>query len=170
MKRLSLFATILVWLYNHSLGLAQEMAADSTARIMPPAFSESVIPSLFKLGLALLVIIVLIYLSVLMLKKMSSTRLGKSGNAGSIEVVDRHFLAPKKQLCLVKVSKRYFLVGATEQAINLLADVSDQDLEQDRKVAQPRGEAPGFSFKKILTDVRNNFSILSRQAENTQKS
>jgi flagellar biogenesis protein FliO len=146
---------------------AQTMAGDSASQISTPGISDQVAPTLFRLGIALLVIIVLIYLSVLMLKKVSNARMGKQSLPGTINVVDRHHLSPKKQLCLVKVDKKYLLVGVSEQAINLVADVSDQNFEKKEAVAKPQYQ--GFSFNKFLSDAKANLSMFSH-ADSPQKS
>ncbi len=142
--------------------------ADSVKAVGAPDFSSQMAPTLAKLGIALLVIVVLIYLSIFMLKKLSYAKSGKSGLSGIIDIVDRHHLSPKKQLCLVRVDKKYLLVGITEQAVNLVADVSDQNLETKQTVSKP--EYQGFSFKKFFNEAKMNLPMFSRQVENPQKS
>ena len=147
---------------------AQETGADSVKLLNTPGMADNIGPTLLRLGLALLLIVGLIYLSVLMLKKVSNARVGKQGMGGTIDVVDRHHLAPKKQLCLVKVDKKYLLVGVSDQSISLVADVSDQKFERKEAVAKPQYQ--GFSFKKLFSEARMNLPLLSKHAENTQKS
>ena len=160
-------AALLVLLCLSGNLFAQSMAGDSASHISTPGIPDQVGPTLFRLGIALLVIVVLIYISVLMLKKVSNARMGKQSLPGTINVVDRHHLSPKKQLCLVKVDKKYLLVGVTEQAVNLVADVSDQNFEKKEAVAKPQYQ--GFSFKKFLSDARMGLPMFSH-ADNPQKS
>lgn len=166
MSRIFIVALLILLCLSGSV-LAQSMAGDSTSHISTPGISDQMFPTLFRLGIALLVIVVLIYISVLMLKKVSNARMGKQSLPGTINVVDRHHLSPKKQLCLVKVDKKYLLVGVTEQAVNLVADVSDQNFEKKEAVAKPQYQ--GFSFKKFLSDAKMNLPMFSH-ADSPQKS
>jgi flagellar biosynthetic protein FliO len=167
MKKLLIPILLLLFL-SVNIAFAQESQADTARAVQTPGLSENVGPTLLRMGVALLLIIGLIYLSVLMLKKFSTARMGKQGMGGTINVVDRHHLAPKKQLCLVKVDKKYLLVGVTDQAVNLVADVSDQDFERKEAVAKPQYQ--GFSFKKLLSDARMNLPMFSKHADSPHKS
>jgi flagellar biogenesis protein FliO len=160
-------ATIIILLCLCGNAFAQNMAGDSVSQISTPGITDQMAPTLFRLGIALLVIVVLIYLSVLMLKKVSNARMGKQSLPGTINVVDRHHLSPKKQLCLIKVDKKYLLVGVTEQSVNLVADVSDQNFERKEAIAKPQYQ--GFSFKKFLSDAKTNLPMFSH-ADSPQKS
>ncbi|MBD3217189.1 MAG: flagellar biosynthetic protein FliO [candidate division Zixibacteria bacterium] len=159
---------LMILALSMSAVFAQETEADTAQAMQTPGFSDNLGPTIFRMGIALLLIIGLIYLSVLMLKKFSNARMGKQGMGGTINVVDRHHLAPKKQICLIKVDKKYLLVGVTDQAVNLVADVSDQNFERKEAVSKPQYQ--GFSFKKLLSDARMNLPMFSKQAENPQKS
>jgi len=170
MSRVILFATALLIILAGSPLMADDIPADTVAASTPltPEFSGQVAPTLFKLGMALLLIVALIYISIMMLKKLSNGKMGKQGLTGTIEVVDRHHLSPKKQLCLIKIENKHFLIGVTEQAVNLVADVSDQEFKKQGAVSKP--EYQGFSFKRFFSEARLNLPMLSGQVKNPHKS
>jgi flagellar biogenesis protein FliO len=170
MKKAVIILSVLISLLTVGSVYAQPGSTDTTSLAEPvtPGLTGEMMPTLVKLGMALLFIAVLIYVAVIMLKKLSSGKVGRGTISGSIEIVDRHFLSQKKQLCLVKVDQKYLLVGATEQTVNLVADVSDQNFHQKEVVSRP--DYQGFSFRKFFTEAKNNLPSFSRQAENPQKS
>ena len=169
MSRVILSLTILLTLLAGTPLFADENAADSVSASTPltPEFSGQMAPTLFKLAMALLLIVALIYVSIIMLKKLSYGKMGKQGMSGTIEVVDRHHLSPKKQLCLIKIENKHFLVGVTDQAVNLVADVSDQEFKKRDAVAKP--EYQGFSFKRFFSEAKLNLPTFSTQVKNPQK-
>lgn len=63
--------------------------------------------------------------------KYGGPRLGAwRGVAGSkhIDIVARRALDPKKQLWIIRVGKRHFLLGSAEGAVNCLAELQDTDV------------------------------------------
>lgn len=169
MSRVILSLIIILTYFAATPLLAEDSAVDTVSAAAPitPEFSGQMAPTLFKLGLALLLIVGLIYVSILMLKKLSYGKMGKQGLSGTIEIVDRHHLSPKKQLCLVKIENKHFLVGVTDQAVNLVADVSDQEFKKREAVAKP--EYQGFSFKRLFNEAKLNLPVFTTQVKNPQK-
>jgi len=73
-------------------------------------------------------------------------------NTGSIniQVISTQPLMPKKFISIVKIHKNYFVLGISDNAINLidkLDDISDEDLKPGIK------EKRGFEFFKM---IKNN--------------
>lgn len=168
MSRPTAIITILICLMVCGSVCAQSTVSDTTETLMTPGISDQIGFTLLKLGLALIMIVGLIYLSVIMLKKLSYGRMGKQTLSGTIRIEDRNFVSPKKQLCLVRIDKKVLLVGITEQAINLVADVSDQDFEPKQTISKP--EYQSFSFRKMFSEAKLNLPFFSQRAENPQKS
>lgn len=133
-----------------SAAFAQESEQD----VPLPGVTDGLFPVLMKLGLALLVIVVLIYVAMLVLRKFSLGRAGIMGGKGSLEVLERSYFAPKKFVCLLRVEKKVLLVGVSENNINLVADVSDQDFAALEK-KQEKTKYSSFTeyFKQARTQL-----------------
>jgi flagellar biogenesis protein FliO len=168
MNKPAVLITILICLAVCGSAFAQSTISDTTETVATPGISDQLGSTLLKLGLALVMIVGLIYLSVIMLRKLSHGKMGRQALSGTIRIEDRNFVSPKKQLCLVRIDKKVLLVGITEQAINLVADVSDQDFETKQIVSKP--EYPSFSFKKMFSEAKVNLPFFSQRVENPQKS
>lgn len=168
MSKPVILITILICLAVCGSAYAQGTISDTTETMATPGISDQLGSTLLKLGLALVLIVGLIYLSVIMLRKLSYGKMGKQALSGTIRIEDRNFVSPKKQLCLVRIEKKILLVGITEQAINLVADVSDQDFEIKQTISKPG--YPSFSFKKLFTEAKVNLPFFSQHVENPQKS
>jgi flagellar protein FliO/FliZ len=94
-----------------------------------PSLTESVLPSLTRIAISLIIIVAIIYATIFLLKKLSGNRIGgRKGKA--IEVVEQTYLAPKKSVCLLKLADRAVLVGITEQNINMLTEFNWEDLPE----------------------------------------
>jgi len=168
MSKPALIIAFIICLAAYSCAFAQGNPGDSLATVTTPGISGEVGSTLLRLGLALVLIMGLIYICVMMLRKLSYGKLGRQPLSGSIRIVDRNFISPKKQLCLVKIEKKVFLIGVTEQAVNLVADVSDQDFQSKQQPGKP--EYTGFSFRRLFSDAKMNLHIFARHSENPQKS
>ena len=108
---------------------SQAIGTETEASQMP-SLTESVLPSLTRIGLSLCVIVAIIYLTIFLLKKLSGNRIGgKKGTA--IQVVETTYLAPKKSVCLLKLADRAVLVGITDNNINLLTELEWDSLPQE---------------------------------------
>jgi len=122
-------------------------------------FGSDLGPALFKLLGALILILVIIYGSVWLMKRFSGARAGGGGN--NISVLERHFLAPKQALYLIRVGQRHMLVGGSESGLRHLADLSADDLGQGAKDGARPGEES--KFNKVLKQARQTFMPLLRE-------
>lgn len=87
--------------------------------------------AVLKIVLALPVVLVLAYLSV---RYGLAYKKGFQGANRELKLVDQLFLAPKSRICVIKVGKKYLVVGVGEKEITYLAELQDY----------PEGEvAPG---------------------------
>lgn len=123
-----------------------------------PSMSESLWPALMKLGVAVLVIVVLIYVSMVVLRKFTLGKSGIMGGKGALEVLERSYFAPKKFVCLMRVGEKVLLLGVSDTNINLVADVSDQEFSAPTKKG---AREKGSSFKTYLQQARSHLSTLT---------
>jgi flagellar biosynthetic protein FliO len=55
----------------------------------------------------------------------------KFQRGGSIKVLERTAIEPKKSLYLVEAFKRYFVIGVSEHGINLLAEIDSKSIDNE---------------------------------------
>jgi|GEM_PF-3809071 len=118
--------------------------------------SRSTYPSLAVTILSLIGVCVLAYF-VLHFLYTPARRYLRFGSK-NIEIWDRVNLIPQKALflSLVKVGKRLFLLGISEQRVNLLYEFSEKEIEEMSKVMHPAvggGYVPGKGFKEIIGKI-----------------
>jgi flagellar biosynthetic protein FliO len=131
----------------------QEIPAQTTAAVEEdmeiPSLTESVLPSLTRIGVSLAVIVGIIYLAVFMLRKLSGNKLG--GQKGTtIQVIEHAYLGPKKSVCLIRLADRALLVGVTETNINMLTELEWASLPQATIEKAVRGNS---SFQGFLNEA-----------------
>ncbi len=75
----------------------------------------------------LAIVLALFYGMVTLFKKgvVSRGKLGFLNNAKLVEVLSTTYIAPKKSMILVKAYNQVFLVGSTDNSLNLIAEVKD---------------------------------------------
>lgn len=114
-------------------------------RAVTPSMTDMVLPSLTRIGLSLLIIIGIIYISVFLMRRLSGRRTG-GGRGKTIQVIEQTFLSPKKSVCLLKLADRAVLVGITEANISLLTEMAWDELPQDflQKATEKRAGFQGF--------------------------
>lgn len=62
-----------------------------------------------------------------------------------LEVVDRLPLDPRRSIMVIRLGERFFLVGATEQGINLLSRLETEEVEEALATAAARRDATSLS-------------------------
>lgn len=124
-------------------------ALDTLTDVGTSSLIQESMPSLARILAALLVIIVVIYLGVFLLRRMSGNRLG-SGRGKTIQVIEQTYLAPKKSVCLLKLADRAVLIGITDAAITLLTELEWDSLPPE--VVKKLAESPA-GFSGFLNDA-----------------
>lgn len=81
-----------------------------------------------KMTGALALILGIMFLLIFFLKKWN--RITGKSSPGYIDVIENKPLLPKRYLSLVRIADKYFLVGSTEQNMNLLGTVTRNELEK----------------------------------------
>lgn len=133
------------------------IAQQGEEQLPVPAVSEDLWPVMMKLALAVLVVVVLIYITMLLLRKVSLGRAGILGGKGSLEVLERSYFAPKKMVCLLRVGEKVLLVGVSDYSVNLVADVSDQDLTTNESKGSKKA---GVGFSSYLERAKSHLSTI----------
>jgi len=98
----------------------------------------------FILKLALVVI--LAYVSMLALKKFTQRRTAASGKGAALRAVDTIGLAPNRQLHIVTLGERAFLLGSTPESVSLISDISEAQSVPGATKSPPHAEQdPAFT-------------------------
>jgi flagellar biosynthetic protein FliO len=102
----------------------------------------------FKLLLALVLIIAMIYLTAWVARRRWR---GPSSDNG-IRILAHHYVGPRKMIQLLQVGKRGLLIGVTERNISSLGELDAEELLQ---FTAERGQNPGVTpnFSESLKSV-----------------
>lgn len=88
--------------------------------------TKSLIGSLVNVGVALTVVIMLLYAFVYLLKKSGISQGGASNS--KIKVLETKMVAPKKYIAIVDVAGKIITIGITEQNISLLTELGEESV------------------------------------------
>ncbi len=141
MKKILPAALILVVSVFAADIFAQTVASDSASAPTQNVYSPSLFGIVAKLIISMVIIVGLIYLSMYFLKKINSRAAGGGIIGDTIKIIGRTFLSPKQSLYLVKIGERYTIIGATEQSVSMIGELSKAEAEK----FESRGKAPGDS-------------------------
>lgn len=97
-------------------------------------------------GLKLLLVIGLLYLTLAGLRRLQKAKGASLGNTATIQVLETVGLAPGRTLHLVVVGEKTLLIGSTDHNVSLLANLAESTipLTDDLAVA-PAEEAPSYT-------------------------
>jgi flagellar protein FliO/FliZ len=118
-------------------------------------FSQNATLSMFKMISALVVVLVCIYVCIYLLKKFMKRRTTAGGREGLLEVLETAYLGPRKTISLVRVADKSVLLGITENQINILTELGDE--ETSKIIAHEPGvkeESFNNVFKTVLTNLK----------------
>ena len=102
-----------------------------------PVFAGSVMPSLFKMISALIVVIACIYVGSYLLKRMMGRKYSDGNRQSILEVLETTCVAPKKTVSLIRVKDKSVLVGVTDNQISVLTEL---DIHQTASILEARSE------------------------------
>ncbi len=114
------------------------------------AVSGSILPSAGRIAIACLIVAMLIYATVLMLKKLVLK--GNGRRAECINVVGSYPLGQRTRLCMVEVAGRVILLGITPQNVSSLAEFDPSEIpvaKEPSKVGSFVRHLQSFSFSGI---------------------
>ncbi len=98
-------------------------------------FETSAMPSLLKVGGALAVVILAIYLGLFILKRMMGKKYSGNKKNNILEVLETTYIGPKKSISIIRVAGKSVLVASTENQISMLTEMdSDETKEIMREV------------------------------------
>lgn len=85
----------------------------------------------FRMILTLVGLLVLVFLTIWALKKLSHGRFGKMGTQKRITVVEKKALSPKTLLYLVEMDGKKILVSESQLDVRMLLQPNEQELYED---------------------------------------
>lgn len=93
-------------------------------------YASSSMPSMLKVGGALAVVILSIYLGVFILKRMMGKKYSGNKKHNILEVLETTYIGPKKTISLVRVAGKSVLVASTETQISMLTEMDSEETEE----------------------------------------
>ena len=155
MKKILLASLILVISVFAAEVLAQTVPSDSASAQPQNIYSPSLFGIVVKLIISMVVIVGLIYLSMYFLKKINSRAAGGGIIGDTIKIIGRTFLSPKQSLYLVKIGERYTIIGATEQSVSMIGELSQKEAAKFESQGKASGDSSTRSrfadiFKGII--------------------
>jgi flagellar biogenesis protein FliO len=132
-------------------------ATTQAAGMNSPAGGASDIFDIKRMGLALVIVLVAIFVSHKVWKKLGMP--GASGRSGVLQVVSRLSVSPKQQIMLVRVGRRLVLVGNSGGQMNSLCEIGDPEEAAALlgEVATQREESATTSFNAVLGGEEKRF-------------
>jgi len=103
---------------------------------------------LFQSAMALVGVCVAAWL---VLRWIAQRQYGANGAPRNLRVLERVALDPRKSVFLVEAGSRVFLLGASDQSVNTLAELSREDLAS---LPAREASASGMRFSDVLARIR----------------
>ncbi len=154
MRKIALTLLIPVVLLSAGDILSQTVETDSASVSPPNIYSPSLFGIVVKLLISMVVIIGLIYLSMYFLKKINSRAAGGGIIGDTIKIIGRTFLSPKQSLYLVKIGDRYAIIGATEQSVSMIGELSEKEAAKFESQGKTPGDtSPRSRFAEVLKGI-----------------
>ncbi len=113
-----------------------------------PSYFSTQLPSMFKLGSALVIVLISIYGGIFLLKKMMGKKYSGNRQHELLEIIETTFVAPKKSVTLLRVADKAVLIGTTETNISVLTELDSAKTKEI--LAQIESEPAGESFTGIF--------------------
>ncbi|MHC1724178.1 MAG: flagellar biosynthetic protein FliO [Aminipila sp.] len=113
-----------------------------------------ILGTIIPLILALLAVVAVIYLSYIFSKYVA---LGASKMSGTryMRVVDRMMLGQDKMMMIVQIGDSYYLTGVTSQNVQIIKELSGEELIEMQATVQPTPFQQVVSFKSALQKHMN---------------
>ena len=130
-----------------------EQAVNGTqAKSLAEGSDFNIWPAFLNMVIALTVVIALIFLVLWLIRKFTGGKFTIGGGglmkiAGTLPLGDRRFLA------VLRVAKRYYLVGITAGSITNLGELNAEEVERELEQAPMQGDS---SFAKIFSRIRGD--------------
>lgn len=122
-------------------------------------YSSQIMPSMFKLGGALILVIACIYGGLFLLKKSMGKKYSNNRTNSNLEIIETTHIAPKKTLTLVRVADKAVLVGTTENNMSVLTELDETKTAE--LLAQMEIETEQDNFKDLISIASNKLKNLT---------
>jgi flagellar biogenesis protein FliO len=125
------------------------------------------------------VVLLFFYVAVSLMKKgvLKKGKLGFLNSTKSVEVLNTTYVGPKKSLLLVKAHNQVFLVGSSDQGIQLVSEINDVAgllKEGERSIAgnnfdsslgTAQSTEQNFKLKEVITPINTEDEIKGQNQE-----
>lgn len=130
---------------------SQSATPDTTSVSGQIAYSPSLFGIVVKLIISMVLIVGLIYLTMYLLKKINNRAAGGGVIGDTVRIIGRTFLSPKQALYLVRIGKKYAILGATENNVNMISELNDDEAQkiESREIGENSGSRGG-KFAEIF--------------------
>jgi flagellar biogenesis protein FliO len=126
--------------------------AEAQPELESEGFSAFSFWDLVRMILVLGFVIGSIYVVFYFLKRSSTQRL--AGGAGLLRIVDEHALAGGKSLHLIEVGRQVFLVGAADDSVGLISEITDDEtLDTIRLAVSVQASEQPRAFSDLLSSL-----------------
>jgi flagellar biogenesis protein FliO len=129
---------------NSALTYISKQTTEPAQQTEPPSYFDSQLPPMFKLGSALVIVLISIYGGIFLLKKMMGRKYSGNRQHELLEILETTFVAPKKSVTLLRVADKSVLIGTTETNISVLTELDSAKTKEI--LAQIQSEPVGESF------------------------
>ncbi len=97
------------------------------------------VPSLFKMASALLLVLGIIVLAAYGAKRFFGPQLGRFRSQSLIQVLATSYLGAKREIAVVEVGEEYFVIGVTPNNISMLTRLKNMPEKQNQIGETPEG-------------------------------
>ena len=107
-----------------------------------------------------LITVIIIFLLVLVITYFTTRWLGNISRlrlqGRNIEMIDGGRITPTQHIQIVRVGRRYFILGVSKDNISVIAECSEDDIELD-KTEGSRNGGSAVSFQDVLSRIGDRF-------------
>ncbi|HAR64513.1 MAG: hypothetical protein DKM50_10100 [Candidatus Margulisiibacteriota bacterium] len=131
--------------------------------------NKSIFRSIFGFIWKLTIVIILLYVTIRILKLFYENKVSMKGEGTNFAVLDTFYIKPNQALHVVEIVDRFFVLGITSQAINVICEITDTDkIAAMKKVEKP---VDSMDFKGSLLSVlgKKRSPVDERIAQSSQK-
>lgn len=141
---------------NSAANALVQQAESASQPAEQPSYFTSELPSMLKLGSALVIVLASIYGGIFLLKKMMGKKYSGNRRHELLEIIETTFVAPKKSVTLLRVADKAVLIGTTETNISVLTELDSAKTKEvlAQIESEPAQESFGGIFKSAAERIR----------------
>ena len=129
-------------------------------------FATDALPSLMKVGFALLVVVIAIYAGVYLLKRMMGKKYSGNKKQNLLEVLETTYIGPKKSISLIKVADKSVLVASTDSQISMLTEMDSEatkEILSQISVEEEQTDQFATLFKSAFGKIKEMAPLAKRE-------